>query len=106
MGFHLRLKRLREAAGLTQGELAERAGMSKGGVANLEQGIRRPEWDTVQALAKALGVDCRAFQDDAAIGDANEEAPKTLRGRPPKSVSDEPPQPKRPRGRPRKDGAK
>jgi transcriptional regulator with XRE-family HTH domain len=59
--FAARLKELRENAGLTQGQLAEKAGLSKGGIANLEQGIREPSWGTVQALAAALGVDCLAF---------------------------------------------
>src|SRR5262245_12365043 len=59
--FASRLKRLREAAGLTQGELAERAGMNQFGIAKLEQGVREPTWATVQALAEALGVECTAF---------------------------------------------
>jgi transcriptional regulator with XRE-family HTH domain len=64
--FAARLKRLREAAGLTQPELAGRAGMNQFGVAKLEQGVREPTWATVQALARALGVDCTAFQDEEA----------------------------------------
>jgi len=60
--FAERLKQLREAAGLTQSELAERAGMNRFGVAKLEQGVREPSWATVQVLAEALGVDCAAFQ--------------------------------------------
>jgi transcriptional regulator with XRE-family HTH domain len=79
MAFHARLKELREAAGLTQGELAERADMSKGGIANLEQDRTEPAWGTVQKLAKALGVDCTAFTEPA-------ESEKTRsRGRPRKS---------------------
>jgi transcriptional regulator with XRE-family HTH domain len=60
------LERLREAAGLSQPGLAELAGMNQYGVAKLEQGVREPTWATVQALARALGVDCTAFQDEAA----------------------------------------
>jgi len=63
MAFHARLKELREAAGLTQGTLAELAGLSKGGVANLEQGIRKPSLETAQKLATALGVSCEAFNE-------------------------------------------
>jgi transcriptional regulator with XRE-family HTH domain len=61
--FADRLKQLREAAGLTQPQLAERAGMNQFGIAKLEQGVRHPTWETVQALAAALGVSCEAFQD-------------------------------------------
>lgn len=60
-GFAARLKALREAAGLSQAALAEKAGMNRFGVAKLEQGQREPSWATVQALAAALGVDCTAF---------------------------------------------
>ena len=61
-GFGERLKAVREAAGLTQDQLAERAGLYKFSIAKLEQGVREPTWGTVQVLAKALGVDCTAFQ--------------------------------------------
>lgn len=60
-GFGARLKALRAEAGLSQAELAEKAGMHQFGVAKLEQGQREPSWATVIALAKALGVDCTAF---------------------------------------------
>jgi transcriptional regulator with XRE-family HTH domain len=63
--FAERLKALREAAGLTQATLADRAGMNSFGVAKLEQGVREPTWATVQSLCKALGVGCDAFLDDA-----------------------------------------
>src|SRR6516225_2162873 len=51
------LRRYRQAAGLTQEELAERAGLSRRGIADLESGARRrPRRDTVALLATALGV--------------------------------------------------
>ena len=40
--FGTRLKELREAAGLSQSELAERAGMRKGSIADCEQGRFQP----------------------------------------------------------------
>lgn len=63
--FGERLKELREAAGLTQAALAERAGMNQFGVAKLEQGVREPAWATVQAICAALGVKCSAFEGTA-----------------------------------------
>jgi predicted ATPase/class 3 adenylate cyclase len=51
------LRRARQAAGLTQEELAERAGLSRRGIADLESGARqRPRKDTVALLATALGL--------------------------------------------------
>jgi transcriptional regulator with XRE-family HTH domain len=61
--FARRLKELRAAAKMTQKELAERTGMHLGGIFKLEQGVNRPSWDTVQLLARALGVSCEAFTD-------------------------------------------
>lgn len=62
-GFAVRLRELRTGAGLTQTELAEKAGMHLHGITKLEQGEREPSWATVQALARALGVSCEAFQE-------------------------------------------
>jgi predicted ATPase/DNA-binding XRE family transcriptional regulator len=51
------LRRLREAAGLTQEELATRAGMTAKGVSALERGERkRPFPHTLRSLADALGL--------------------------------------------------
>jgi predicted ATPase/DNA-binding XRE family transcriptional regulator len=51
------LKRYRTAAGLTQEELAERAGLSARGVQDLERGTRRsPHPGTARRLAEALGL--------------------------------------------------
>jgi transcriptional regulator with XRE-family HTH domain len=80
-GFAGRLRVLREAAGLTQQQLAEKAGFYKFTIAKFEQGIQEPTWPTVLALAAALGVDCRAFQ---AGNDGTEEQPRRGPGRPPK----------------------
>jgi transcriptional regulator with XRE-family HTH domain len=59
--FGERLRELREAREWTQTELAEKAGLTRDGVAHLEQGRRKPSWETVLALAAALGVSCEAF---------------------------------------------
>ncbi len=56
--FGGRLRGLREAAGLSQEELAERAGLSSHAVSALERGTRtRPYPHTIRALADALGAD-------------------------------------------------
>jgi transcriptional regulator with XRE-family HTH domain len=60
--FARRLWELRDAAELTQSQLAERAGLHRQGIAKLELGEREPTWATMQALARALGVSCEAFQ--------------------------------------------
>jgi DNA-binding XRE family transcriptional regulator len=44
--FATKLKRLWEAAGLSQAELPQRAGMHRCGMAKLEQGVRGPGWAT------------------------------------------------------------
>src|SRR5215831_17125191 len=51
------LRRFRLAAGLTQEELAERAGLSARGVQDLERGLRRSPYPaTTRRLVEALGL--------------------------------------------------
>jgi transcriptional regulator with XRE-family HTH domain len=95
--FAGRLRELREDAGLTQEQLAERAGVKRDAVARWERGVREPSWSSILALADALGVDCRAFQEEP------RSVPEPKRGRPrkePEATAED--KPKRPRGRPRK----
>jgi predicted ATPase/DNA-binding CsgD family transcriptional regulator/DNA-binding XRE family transcriptional regulator len=55
--FGLLLREHREAAGLTQEELAERAGLTAKGISALERGERRrPYPQTVRSLAEALAL--------------------------------------------------
>ena len=57
ISFGERLRQFREAAGLTQEQLAERAGLTAKGISVLERGKRRhPYPHTVQVLATALGL--------------------------------------------------
>ena len=59
--FGEQLRRLREAAGLSQEDLAERAALTPNAIGALERGERRyPYPNTVRALAEALGLDDRA----------------------------------------------
>ena len=55
--FGARLRRLREGAGLTQEELASRAGLSTRAISSLERGERKhPYPHTARSLADALGL--------------------------------------------------
>src|SRR5438445_12105883 len=64
--FGERLRDLRRAAGLTQEQLAERAGVSPRSISGLERGEGgTPRRDTVALLVRALGlvgVDREAFE--------------------------------------------
>jgi predicted ATPase/DNA-binding XRE family transcriptional regulator len=71
--FGARLRRLREAAGLTQETLASRAGLSSDAVSRLERGQRKhPYPHTVRALANAL--DLSEDQRNALIASAPKRA--------------------------------
>jgi transcriptional regulator with XRE-family HTH domain len=85
--FARRLRQLRDAAGLTQAQLAEKAGLHRQGVAKLETGEREPAWGTVQALAKALGVSCSSFEN----GEVEEAETSRPRGRPRNDAGQEEP---------------
>lgn len=74
--FAKRLKALREAAGVSQYKLAELSGLSKQALSQLEKGDREPSWETVQKLARGLGVTVLAFV-------AEEEPPPTSTPTPP-----------------------
>ncbi|HEV3440629.1 MAG TPA: helix-turn-helix transcriptional regulator [Gemmata sp.] len=60
-GFGSQLRRRRDEKGWTQQELAEATGIHANTIARLERGEHEPAWPLVLALAKALGVDCTAF---------------------------------------------
>lgn len=54
--FPDRLRRAREYRGLTQGELAERAGLQPSAVSHFETGTRKPSFDNLRLLADTLDV--------------------------------------------------
>jgi transcriptional regulator with XRE-family HTH domain len=55
--FGTLLRRLRQEAGLTQAQLAERARLSQRGLQDLERGIHQaPHQGTLDLLAMALGL--------------------------------------------------
>ena len=51
-----RIRKFREARKLSQKELAQMIGVSNSRVSNWEQGINRPDADTIVILCKALTV--------------------------------------------------
>lgn len=59
--FGLRLRELREAAGLSQAALAGAAGAHRNTVVGIENGWSEPTWPLVLRLARALGVCVTAF---------------------------------------------
>ncbi len=55
------VKQLRQAANISQAELAVRLGVDRAYISGLEKGARNPTVVTLWHVSKALGVDMRAF---------------------------------------------
>ncbi len=66
----------RERAGLSQGELARRAGTSQSAIARLERGHVSPSFATVQRLVGAAGFDLHVSLASRPAGDVLVEAYK------------------------------
>ena len=54
--FPARLRAARERRGLTQGELAKRAGLQMSAISHFETGTRKPSFENLRRLADALDV--------------------------------------------------
>jgi transcriptional regulator with XRE-family HTH domain len=54
--FPERLRSAREYRGLTQGELADRAGLQPSAISHFETGARKPSFDNLRLLADTLDV--------------------------------------------------
>jgi transcriptional regulator with XRE-family HTH domain len=54
--FPARLRQARELRDLSQGELAEKAGMQASAISHFETGGRKPSFDNLRRLADALDV--------------------------------------------------
>ncbi len=99
MPFPELLHRLREKAGLSQSELAAKAGVPVRSVQNWEQGHRRPRAEVLLSIAKALGVPVESLLVEMAGGEAPEPAAS-----PAEQVEEMPPKkparrkPRKPRG--------
>lgn len=62
--FAVRLKELREKAGLSQEKLAEQAGLGASTVRQFEYGMREPGFETLLKLCAGLGVTLSAFEPE------------------------------------------
>jgi len=51
-----RIRKAREEAGLTQGELGKKIGFSAMGISYLEKGLRKLKVEDLEAIAKALSL--------------------------------------------------
>ncbi len=56
-GLGAQVRALRNAAGLTQGELADRIGLTRTSVTNIEAGRQGLDVRTLNAIAKATGYE-------------------------------------------------
>ncbi len=52
-----KVERQRREAGLTQTQLAQRCGLARGSIANIERGNQRPTLHTLWSIADALNID-------------------------------------------------
>ena len=55
--FGEKIRELRRAKGLSQEELAFRAGIHRNYLGGIERGERNPALDNIAAIAEALGID-------------------------------------------------
>lgn len=58
-----RIKKLRKARGMTQGQVAEAIGATEGAVRHYERGVRTPGAEQIAAIAEVLGVSPSALTD-------------------------------------------
>lgn len=87
--LHQRLRRLREAAGLTQSELAKAAGVSRNAVSQWEAGVTQPSARRLMSVAKALKtqVDDLLAAAEKSSDEILEVAATLLRSRPLKDLT-------------------
>ncbi len=64
MSFAERLRNLRKEKGLTQNELADKAGMNGRHMSRYETGALKPPQRTIRRLAEALGVSVEELTQD------------------------------------------
>lgn len=65
--FGTTVRRLRERRGMTQAELAERVGLGRTSMTNLESGKQNPPLSLLPVLARALGVEPERLLRETAL---------------------------------------
>ena len=55
------IKEIRKLMGLDQTEFAKRVGVSSAAISQIESGIRKPAYDTIQKIIKAFNLDPKAL---------------------------------------------
>jgi transcriptional regulator with XRE-family HTH domain len=58
------LRRKRRRAGLTQEELADKAGVATTTVSRIEEGVTQPRIPTIRKIAQALGLQVRDLLEE------------------------------------------
>lgn len=78
--FNKKLIELRKNLKLSQYELADRLGFSRGKLANYEQGTRQPDFDTLEKIADFFGVstDYLLGREDSQINQETGNSPTVL----------------------------
>lgn len=84
LNFGKTLKLFRSELGLTQEELAWRAGLHRSYVADVERGARNLSLSSIEKLAEALEISITALfaRSEAAAPEVNNQLPAGVRGRP------------------------
>jgi transcriptional regulator with XRE-family HTH domain len=82
------IKRVRDAAGLTQSRLAELSEVPQNTISQWENGASEPAWSALMKLARAAGVSCEEFKDAVYIKRRPGSKPRSKAGRPRKPESD------------------
>ena len=60
-----RVKEAREAAGLTQAELADRSGIPQSHISRIENAVHSPSRKTLERIAEALGIELKILDPSA-----------------------------------------
>lgn len=78
--FNEMLRSLRSKAGMTQEQLADKAGMPLASLRGHEQGQRLPSWASVVKLSRALGVSTDVFSVCDEIQPADDKPKRRKKG--------------------------